>query len=314
MAPPSHLALVRSFIDHADSARAVDRRLHTRRSTAELPWLDAARLRYGPSVEVIDLSHGGAQIETPGYQLQPGSTVVVEINGTGLVVPAQVVRCQVSRLAPSAIYRGALEFKRAISFPDAARPEPDGSTHSAFSGPRRLSIAPTRWSESTSGSGLMTPAESHGQLVRAAAPATSAPVASADLPMGWYRVVVRYADGRLLKGYSQQFTASSDSLQVWPKPNAPVMTRITVPLAYLKAVFFVRDFDGHSDRVERHEAEHRERGRAIAVTFLDGETLVGTTTNYHTDALGFFMRPADEASNNTRIFVGSRAIRHVTFP
>jgi len=316
VAPPSsHLALVRSFVDDGDSASAADRRVHTRCSIAELPWLEAARLKYGPSVEVIDLSHGGAQIETPGYRLQPGSTVVVEIDveGSGLVVPAQVLRCHVSRLAPSATYRGALEFRRSINFPDVARFGRDGKTRSAFCGPQRLNVARTHWSESTSGSGLVTPAESATHLVSAPAPNELAHVAAADPPSGWYRLVVRYADGRLLKGYSQPFTASSGSLQVWPKPNAPLMTRITVPLAYVKAVFFVRDFDGDPDRVEHHDSQPREHGRPIAVTFLDGETLVGTTMSYRTDTVGFFIRPVDEAGNNMRIFVGSRAIRHVQF-
>src|ERR671923_188108 len=58
-----------------------DRRVHHRCTLAELPWLREVRLKYGPRAVLIDLSGGGAQLETAGYRLNPGSLVVVEING-----------------------------------------------------------------------------------------------------------------------------------------------------------------------------------------------------------------------------------------
>jgi hypothetical protein len=51
----------------------------------------------------------------------------------------------------------------------------------------------------------------------------------------------------------------------------------------------------------------------MTVTFLDGETLAGTTLNYSADALGFFLRPLDAKSNNVRVFVATQAIRQVQF-
>jgi len=67
---------------------------------AELSWLTEARLKYGPTVALIDLSSGGAQIETTSYRVQPGSTVVFEImRGDGKVaIPSCVLRAQVSGL------------------------------------------------------------------------------------------------------------------------------------------------------------------------------------------------------------------------
>jgi hypothetical protein len=81
----------------------------------------------------------------------------------------------------------------------------------------------------------------------------------------------------------------------------------------LKAVFFVRDFEGNSDYQEDKTAERPGFGRRAAVTFLDDERLVGMTLNYRMDAAGFFVTPCDPKSNNVRIFVGSRAVRHVEF-
>jgi hypothetical protein len=133
----------------------------------------------------------------------------------------------------------------------------------------------------------------------------------APLPAGWHRLVVRYADGRLLKGYGGEFTASSGSVQVWPTLQSPVSERITVPLSYVKAVFFVRDFSGDPTYVERDTEDALRRGRRVEVTFLDGETLVGTTLNYTENGIGFFIQPLDPRSNNARVFIASSAIRQV---
>ena len=125
--------------------------------------------------------------------------------------------------------------------------------------------------------------------------------------------MVRYTDGRLLKGFSRDFNVTSAALEVWPAPNAPLDTRITVPLACLKAVFFVRDFVAYAEHVDDGNAG-AGHGRIISVTFRDGETLTGTTLNYSPDAIGFFMRPGDATGNNTRIFVAARGVAHVHFP
>lgn len=91
-----------------------DRREHRRHPLADIPSISKVRLKYGPAVALIDLSNGGAQIETTNYRMQPGSTVVVEITAAGgdLAIPAKVLRCQLASLLPEPIYRGALVFKQ----------------------------------------------------------------------------------------------------------------------------------------------------------------------------------------------------------
>src|SRR5258708_5403007 len=100
--PERVLSLVRpaTAAEHHTFAPS-DRRTHRRLTLSELSWLDRVRLKYGPAVSLIDLSEGGAQIETP-TRFQPGSTVVIEIAGheDDIAVPARVLRCQISRLAP----------------------------------------------------------------------------------------------------------------------------------------------------------------------------------------------------------------------
>ena len=99
-----------------------DRRAHRRMIISELSWLNHVKLKYGPEVSLIDLSSHGAQIETSGRPLKPGSTVVIEVamGERWCAVPSEVLRCHIAGLAPNARYRGALRFKRPFDFPDEA--------------------------------------------------------------------------------------------------------------------------------------------------------------------------------------------------
>ena len=96
-----------------------NRRAHRRQVVAHLSWLDNVRVKYGPEVTLLDLSQGGAQVETAGYPLQPGSVIVLEIKAGGKLtsVPAQVVRCQLASLSPIPTYRGSVRFRRPFDFP-----------------------------------------------------------------------------------------------------------------------------------------------------------------------------------------------------
>jgi hypothetical protein len=439
VSPKSQLALVRPPLDVDLSALAADRRAHERLTISALDWLNDVRLKYGPSVSLIDLSVGGAQIETTSHRLEPGRTVVIEIAGADggeLSVPARVLRCGVTAVAPQITYRGALEFKQPLALPEraASAAEPDtnplheharltlalrravrtaggaleGRQTSAgaallaareiieSSGRRagrhyaremsRLMRAITR---SVEGGGALdrlpleiaehlrraVPARSirlvdrgtavvvpnaetmtfdiaapsgpsmqllaefppeccveewHVQLLKTAAHLITAnheairrpPPADDRAPReeargeirGWNRLVVRYKDGRMLKGFGRDFFPANGQIHVWPKMDAPRESRITVRLGHLKAVFFVHDFEGAPLQVEQATPTGVNTGRRIIVTFVDGEALDGTTLNYAADAPGFFVSPADVATNNQRIFVVNEAVRHVQFP
>ncbi|HET7695226.1 MAG TPA: PilZ domain-containing protein [Vicinamibacterales bacterium] len=127
-AAASGLTLVRTE-PRTDDPAPSDRRVHPRLTLSDLDWLNTIRLKYGPVVSLIDLSSGGAQIETTS-RLNPGAPVVVQISGSGgeIAVPSTVVRSQVSRVAPYMMYRSALSFRRAI---ETAQPAVD-KTSDAF--------------------------------------------------------------------------------------------------------------------------------------------------------------------------------------
>ena len=91
-----------------------ERRAHRRLGLADIPSVTRIRLKYGPAVTLIDLSNGGAQIETTNFRMQPGATVVLELTAApgDVSIPANVLRCQLARLLPEPVYRAALVFKR----------------------------------------------------------------------------------------------------------------------------------------------------------------------------------------------------------
>jgi len=124
------------------------------------------------------------------------------------------------------------------------------------------------------------------------------------------QVVVRYRDGRLLKGTTSNFLPARDRFHVQTLAGEVV----AVAQDELKALFFVRDFKGDATRREGQlfSATRPVLGRRIRVVFADGEVMVGTTQGYQPDRPGFFVFPADAGSNNERCFVITAATRQVS--
>lgn len=87
-----------------------------------------------------------------------------------------------------------------------------------------------------------------------------------------------------------------------------------VELTQLKAVFFVKEYDGNKDyKPPETIPTPQQQGRKIEVVFKDGETLLGTTQGYNPTKLGFFMFPVDGGDNNMRVFVINRNATRVKF-
>src|SRR5262245_8521058 len=112
-----------------------ERRLHRRHALHELTWLKAARLKYGPAVNIVDLSVGGALFETE-TPLRPGSDSVLEIvtDTDETLVPCRVLRCHVANLHGRLRYRGACEFKRPFHSPGESRLQTPGLDVPLFDG------------------------------------------------------------------------------------------------------------------------------------------------------------------------------------
>ncbi len=129
------------------------------------------------------------------------------------------------------------------------------------------------------------------------------------------KIVVRYRDGRLMKGFTSDFMPNKDVFHVVPMDAPPDAKPGTVNMQELKAVFFVKDFVGNSGYNDKKYFDPAKpiAGRKIKVVFKDGETLVGTTQGYQPGRQGFFVFPADPQSNMERSYVVSLAVTSVSF-
>jgi hypothetical protein len=124
-------------------------------------------------------------------------------------------------------------------------------------------------------------------------------------------VVAGFRDGRRVKGITLDFLPTKDAFHIQTAEGDVVEIR----LRDLKSVFFVRDLIGHSGHrtVNEFDVNATMTGRKIRVVYFDNEELVGTTQGYSPERLGFFVNPADKASNNLRIFVVAAATKDVHF-
>ena len=92
----------------------VDRRRTRRRRSVEEHGIVAARVRPGYEVSIIDVSAGGALVETD-HRLLPGTSVELHLKTENrrAIVRGSVLRCAIVRLHPSSVcYRGAVGFDR----------------------------------------------------------------------------------------------------------------------------------------------------------------------------------------------------------
>lgn len=128
------------------------------------------------------------------------------------------------------------------------------------------------------------------------------------------RIVIRYIDGRVLKGFTSDFIAGKDFFHYTEK-GLPTDKPVQIEVSALKAIFFVKDHAGNPQHKERNafDPSRPVAGRKISVRFRDGEEIVGLTQGYKPGRAGFFMVPADPLSNNERIYVVCSAAVDIKF-
>ena len=95
-----------------------ERRAWTRVSTAERVEMASGRLRPGRGARIVDVSPGGALVETD-WRLFPGTRVELQLGEPVALyrVKGRIVRCHVALLSRDRIrYRGALAFEDQLAF------------------------------------------------------------------------------------------------------------------------------------------------------------------------------------------------------
>jgi hypothetical protein len=123
------------------------------------------------------------------------------------------------------------------------------------------------------------------------------------------KVVVHYQDGTLLRGHTRFFFHEQDHVEVTPQDGETC----NVDLKRVKAVFFVKDFQGDPSYGERKEfaADSPTFGDGVRIVFADGEILLGRAMGYRPEEKGFYLQPADPRSNNKMIFVPVGALQEI---
>ena len=128
------------------------------------------------------------------------------------------------------------------------------------------------------------------------------------------KVVVHFTSGKIVKGFTQDFLPNKDRFHLHPASKGTGEgAAIEILIKDLKALFFVRDFAGNAQHIERKkfvEGEHPQ-GRKVEVTFTDGEIMVGSTLGYDPNRPGFFVFPVDPKCNNIRVFAVTTAVKKV---
>jgi PilZ domain-containing protein len=101
-------------VEAALTVHTRERRAVPRIRCAEDHGIQSASIRPGRDARVLDVSAGGALVETR-YRLLPGSSVELHVQFASFRTTARgrVVRCSVSGVRPTAMsYRGAIAFDR----------------------------------------------------------------------------------------------------------------------------------------------------------------------------------------------------------
>jgi hypothetical protein len=117
------------------------------------------------------------------------------------------------------------------------------------------------------------------------------------------KIVVHDKGGNILKGTTADFLPKRPLFHLAVRgPHDEEIQNILMD--NLKAIFFVKDFDGDKNYREMKDLINRPvSGKKIRAIFKDGEIISGYTHAINMDQPGFFLVPADPKSNNERIFI-----------
>ena len=128
------------------------------------------------------------------------------------------------------------------------------------------------------------------------------------------KIVVKYKDGKIVKGWSTDFGPNKEIFHLHPLEEYG-KDILEIEIFSLKAVFFVKNFIGDKDhkkvRTFNVDLKITPSQRKLIVNFKDGEHLYGTSHSYGRYKVGFFVYPVDPKDNSERIFVINSAVESV---
>jgi len=124
------------------------------------------------------------------------------------------------------------------------------------------------------------------------------------------KIVIRYANGEIRKGTTEDFFPNKDMFHMSDKNDGGYHE---INIKDLKAVFFVKAFEGNPNYHENFDIERVGLGKKIMVHFKDNEKMVGYTLGYSPARAGFILFPADPDCNNEKVFVIIAATNKISF-
>jgi hypothetical protein len=127
--------------------------------------------------------------------------------------------------------------------------------------------------------------------------------------MAGNQIVVRFIDGSVKKGHTNDFVPNKTSFHL----NNTAGKTEEIKIEYIKAIFFVKDLNGTQGHNYNYKDNVPGGGKKIQVEFNDGEIIVGYVLGYSPKRQGFFMTPADLGGNNLRIYAQATAVKNTQF-
>lgn len=124
------------------------------------------------------------------------------------------------------------------------------------------------------------------------------------------KIVIHYSDGKIRKGTTENFFPNKSSFNMLDKDTGE---NLEIAVKDLKAVFFLKSFEGNPNYRDRTDVERVGLGKKIKVHFKDGEVIIGYTQGFSRERAGFILFSADPDSNNDKAFIVTAATDEVNF-
>ncbi len=126
------------------------------------------------------------------------------------------------------------------------------------------------------------------------------------------KVIVRTRDGEVIPGFANQDRINKKTLKVITQQGKEQ----TFSIDKLKAVFFVKDFQGNPeyDEIKFLNKQSVSSMIWVRVEFFDGEVLEGKIAN-NMELIcspGFYLSPSDQDTNNKRVYVIKSSLKNFT--
>ncbi len=126
-----------------------------------------------------------------------------------------------------------------------------------------------------------------------------------------HKLVIHYADGRIVKGNTYKLDPATRGFYLISLNPLPGEPEVYINFADLKAVFYVKDFEG-GENVKEILEEYVPEGHEVTVKFADEEVVEGFAFDYNEDSPRFIVDIPDAKDNNYAILVERASARKVT--